>query len=83
MNTYTIYLGATPIADVSGTEYAYEAYTKTKELAELLGKTCALVWDETAEEVASYDPEEGFEYELDDVDECGFDPYAGCYTYDC
>ena len=18
-----------------------------------------------------------------DVDECGFDPYAGCYTYDC
>lgn len=19
----------------------------------------------------------------DDVDECGFDPYEGCYTYDC
>lgn len=83
MNTYTIYLGANPIANVSGTEYAYEVYAKTQELAELLGKTCALVWDDTAEEVASYDPEEGFEYELDEVDECGFDPYAGCYTFDC
>lgn len=20
---------------------------------------------------------------VDDVDECGFDPYEGCYTYDC
>lgn len=20
---------------------------------------------------------------IDDVDECGFDPYDGCYTYDC
>ena len=38
MNTYTIYLGANPIANVSGTEYAYEVYTKTQELAELLGK---------------------------------------------
>jgi hypothetical protein len=24
------------------------------------------------------------EYEPDDIDDdCGFDPYAGCYTYDC
>ena len=26
------------------------------------------------------------EYDWDDepdVDECGFDPYEGCYTYDC
>lgn len=22
------------------------------------------------------------DYEID-VDECGFDPYGGCYTYDC
>jgi hypothetical protein len=31
--------------------------------------------------------EDGFEdYNRDyepDVDECGFDPYEGCYTYDC
>lgn len=58
MNTYTIYFGATPIATVGGTEYAYEVYTKTKELAELLGEECSLVWDDTGEEVASYDPEE-------------------------
>lgn len=26
----------------------------------------------------------GSEEELEDyIDECGFDPYAGCYTYDC
>lgn len=23
------------------------------------------------------------EWEEEDVDECGFDPYEGCYTYDC
>ena len=23
------------------------------------------------------------EYDEPDVDECGFDPYEGCYTYDC
>ena len=26
----------------------------------------------------------GSEEELEDyIDECGFDPYVGCYTYDC
>lgn len=83
MNTYTIYLHANPIACVSGTEYAYEVYTKTVELAELLGQTACLVWDETGEEVACYDPEEEWEDCELDVDECGFDPYEGCYTYDC
>ena len=58
MKTYTIYLGAHPIATVSGTEYAYEAYKKTADLAETLGKTACLVVDETGEEVATYDPEE-------------------------
>ena len=27
-----------------------------------------------------YDEDEDYE---PDVDECGFDPYEGCYTYDC
>lgn len=58
MNTYTIYLGASPIANVAGTEYAYEVYAKTRELAEMLCKEACLVWDDTAEEVAYYDPEE-------------------------
>jgi hypothetical protein len=58
MTTYTIYLGATPIATVRGTEIAYEVYAKTICLADLLGKTASLVWDETGEEVASYGDEE-------------------------
>lgn len=58
MNTYTIYLGATPIATVSGTEYAYEVYAKTASLADLLGKSASLIWDETGEEVASFSDEE-------------------------
>lgn len=58
MNTYTITLGATTIATVSGTEYAYEVYKKTCELADLVGKDVCLVWDDNAEVVAYYDPEE-------------------------
>jgi len=27
--------------------------------------------------------EEEYEEPYDDYDECGFDPYEGCYTYDC
>lgn len=39
------------------------------ELAEQLFEECAKeVYDD------DYEP---------DVDECGFDPYEGCYTYDC
>ena len=62
MSTYTIYLGTNPVATVSGTEYAYEVYSKTRELAELLGREASLVWDETSEEVAYFDPNyEGLE----------------------
>ena len=41
-----------------GTEFAYEAYLKTSALAEFLGKTAYLVWDETEEIIEYYDPEE-------------------------
>lgn len=27
--------------------------------------------------------EDNYEEYEPDVDECGFDPYEGCYTYDC
>lgn len=56
MSTYTIYLGTNPVATVKGTEYAYEVYSKTRDLAKLLGKEASLVWDETCEEVAYFDP---------------------------
>lgn len=31
-----------------------------------------------------YYESDDYDYDYnDDVDETGFDPYAGCYTYDC
>ena len=56
MNTYTIYLGAHPIACVSDTERAYACFEAAKTIAEMSDRTASLVWDETGEEVASYDP---------------------------
>ena len=32
--------------------------------------------------IAAMDEEDDWDDEPD-VDECGFDPYEGCYTYDC
>ena len=56
-------------------------------LAEFTGKEASLVWDENGEEVAFFDrenPDAGDEPDwAGDADECGFDPYEGCYTYDC
>lgn len=94
MNTYTIYLGSTPIASIAGTECAYAVYHKTVEIAEILGKSASLVWDDSGEEVASYGEDdddeplteltdEEYDEYLDEADETGFDPYEGCYTFDC
>lgn len=82
MTTYTIYLGATPIATTDGTEYTYAVWRKTVELADLIGSSASLVWDDTREVVEEYDPEELDEF-VDYSDESGFDPYMGCYTGDC
>ena len=85
MNTYTIYLGATPIASVANTDAAYACYEAAKTIGEFVDRSVSLVWDETGEEVAYSDPpEEYFEDEPADIDDdCGFDPYLGCYTDDC
>lgn len=85
MNTYTIYLGSNPIACVAGTTAAYACYEAAKALTEYTGKCASLVWDETGEEVAYCDPsEEDFDDEPADIDDdCGFDPYEGCFTFDC
>ena len=85
MNTYTIYLGATPIASVADTDAAYACYEAAKTIGKYADRSVSLVWDETGEEVAYSDPsEEYFEDEPADIDDdCGFDPYLGCYTDDC
>lgn len=56
MNTFTIYLGATPIACVNADD-AYPCFEAAKTIAEFTGKEASLVWDENGEEVAFFDPE--------------------------
>ena len=82
--TYTLFIDSNRITSVDGTEFAYEAWAKVRELAELLGVRASMVANEDLEVVAEYDPEEDFGDEPDDIDDdCGFDPYEGCFTWDC
>ena len=86
MKNYTIYLGAKVIAHVDA-EGAYPCFEATKTLAEFTGEEASLVWNENGEEVAFFDPKNPDASEepdwAGDADECGFDPYMGCYTDDC
>ena len=74
MNTYTIYLGCNPIACVGDTERAYACYEAAMTIAEMTSRTASLVWDETGEEVASFDPDE-FEEE-DNTNSCLHCPWC-------
>lgn len=58
MNTYTIYINNNPIATIGGSDAVYACYEAAKTIAEMTCQTTSLVWDETAEVVAYYDPEE-------------------------
>lgn len=81
---YTMILNGKVIAEVSGTEYAYEAWAKLEELARFLCAPAYLVSNDDSEVVAEYDPEDDGADEPDDIDDdCGFDPYEGCFTWDC
>ena len=57
MNTYTIYVGATPIACVADTDDVYTCYEVAKIIGEHADRSVSLVWDETGEEVAYSDPQ--------------------------
>lgn len=65
MTTYTIYIGSSPIACVSDTEQAYACYNAALVIAEMTNRTASLVWDETGEEVASFEPVEFEEVEAE------------------
>lgn len=83
-NNYAIYLGNNCIATIDGTEIAYEAYRKAVELADMLGICASLVWVDSGEVVACSDDEDDYDRDYEpDIDECGYDPYMGCYTGDC
>jgi len=71
-------------------EAVTEGYDTEAQALEGFNKACDLIDEGTYEyaeliidgqtvEWAEQEPED---YD-DDYDECGFDPYAGCYTYDC
>lgn len=81
---YYIYIENRMVAEVEGNEFAWEVYHKTCELAEMLGQIANLVDGETGEVIESSDDWDDYDENYEpDYDECGFDPYAGCYTYDC
>lgn len=50
--------GWVEIASISGCEFAWEAYRKACEFAEMVGKDCALVDAETGEVIAHLDEDE-------------------------
>lgn len=81
---YFIYIENRMVAEVSGVEFAYQVYVKATELAEMIGETANLVDGETGEVIASSDDWDDYDGDYEpDYNECGFDPYAGCYTFDC
>ena len=81
---YYIYIENRMVAEVEGNEFAWEVYRKTCELAEMLGQIANLVDGETGEVIESSDDWDDYDEDYEpDYDECGFDPYASCYTYDC
>lgn len=77
---YTLILNGKTITEVGGTEYAYEAWARMKELAGFLGVPAFLVSNDDSEIVAEYDPEV---VEESDSDAAGFDVCGGWYTRDC
>ena len=84
---FYIYINGNSIGEVSGYEAAWDAYRKAIALCALTDARCDLVDGETGEAIDTFDYEI-YEDELDedyepDYFECGFDPYEGCYTYDC
>ena len=79
-----IYIENRMVAEVEGYEFAWEVYRKTSELADMLGEIAHLVDGETGEILESSDDWDDYDEDYEpDYDECGFDPYEGCYTYDC
>jgi len=79
---------------VGNGESVVELFDTQREMHEAFEKACDLIEEGTYSngECGEYEDNEytafdwvdasDFDYE-EDVDECGFDPYEGCYTYDC
>lgn len=80
---YYIYIENRMVAEVEGSEIAWEVYRKTCELADLLGEIANLVDGETGEVIESSDDWDDYDEDYEPDLEMGFDPYMGCYSDDC
>lgn len=87
MANFYIVINGKIIATVGGVEAAWNAYFSAGVFCDAIGATCDLVDAETCEVIDScgYDdePEEDVEDFVEENLEEGFDPYEGCYTFDC
>ena len=57
-STYSLFLGTTLVASVEGVKRAYDVWAQVRELAEACGERALLVYDEDAEILAAYEPDE-------------------------
>lgn len=80
---YYIYIESQMVAEVEGSDFAWEVYHKACELANLLGKIANLVDGSTGEVIESSDDWDDYDRDYEPDLEMGFDPYMGCYTDDC
>ena len=80
---FYIYIENRMVAEVEGYEFAWEAYRKTCELADLLCETANLVDGETGEVIESSDEDYDYDEPADIDSDMGFDPYMGCFSDDC
>jgi hypothetical protein len=80
MNTYyMVYAGGQYIADEIHADSKEAAYEQIGEYAEEY-----ILYTPAEYEQWFGSPEEETYDDYDDYDdECGFDPYEGCYTFDC
>ena len=80
---FYIYIENRMVAEVEGYEFAWEAYRKAYELADLLGEVANLVDGETGEVIESSDEDYDYDEPADIDSDMGFDPYMGCFSDDC
>ena len=85
MASYIIYINGNILGYINGYGAAWDAYRNAVALCELTNAGCDLVDAETGEVIESfgYDAEEPEDTDEPYALECGFDPYVGCYTFDC
>lgn len=64
---FMVYIENRMVAEVSGSDFAYEVYAKVSELAEMIGEIACLVDGETGEVIANSDDYDDYDrdYEPD------------------